>query len=100
MYLLHGKITAKGGHSNELAKILIEASKLVSTAPGCRCYIVSRDESEPGSVYVTEVWETKEDHSNSLKSEEVKALIIKAIPMIEGQPEKSREFNVLGGAGI
>lgn len=32
MYLLQGKLTAKAGRAEELAGILLEASKLVSTA--------------------------------------------------------------------
>lgn len=42
-YLLHGKLSAKSGHGDELAEILIQASKLVSTAKGCKLYVVSRD---------------------------------------------------------
>ncbi|WP_255539621.1 hypothetical protein [Longitalea luteola] len=34
MYLLHGKLTAKAGHADELANILLEASALVATVKG------------------------------------------------------------------
>jgi len=66
-YLLHGKFTAKTGLVDELANILIEASQLVSTAKGCQLYVVSRDKNDPNSVYVTEIWDSKDDHDNSLK---------------------------------
>ncbi|MCX2680036.1 antibiotic biosynthesis monooxygenase [Galbibacter sp. EGI 63066] len=99
-YLLHGKLTAKEGHAEELANILIEASQLVSTAKGCKLYVVSKDENEPNSVYVTEIWERKEDHDNSLKDEEIRALIMKAMPVIDGQPEKGQELKLLGGTEL
>ena len=35
-YLLHGKLTARQGHREALADILIDASKLVATAQGCK----------------------------------------------------------------
>jgi len=100
MYLLHGKLTAKAGCSDELADILLEASRLVSTAKGCKLYVIGRDQNDPDSVYVTEIWESKEDHDNSLKAEGVRELIMKAMPIIAGAPQKGQELEILGGAGI
>jgi quinol monooxygenase YgiN len=100
MYLLHGKLTAKAGHRDELANILLEASKLVANAAGCKVYVIGKNDSDQDSVYVTEIWERKEDHENSLKLENVRDLIKKAMPLIEGQPQKEQELEILGGAGI
>ncbi len=100
MYLLQGKLTAKAGRAEELAGILLEASKLVSTAKGCKLYVVGREQNDPDSVYVTEIWESREDHDNSLKAEGVRELIMKAMPVMAGAPEKGRELEILGGAGI
>lgn len=99
-YLLHGKFTAKTGQADELANILIEASKLVSTAKGCKLYVVSKDEKDQNSIYVTEIWDSKEDHDNSLQIKGVRALIMKAMPLLDGQPEKGQELELLGGTGI
>lgn len=100
MYLLHGKLTAKNGQSGELANILLEASKLVATAKGCKLYVISKELDEVNAVYVTEIWDSKEDHDHSLKVEGVKELIMKALPILDGQPKKGQEFEVLGGAGL
>src|SRR5690606_30416098 len=99
-YLLQGKFTAQTGMADELAGILIEAAHLVSTAQGCQLYIVSRDPEETNVVYVTEIWDTKEDHDNSLQINGVRNLIMKAMPMIDGRPEKGQELEILGGIGI
>jgi hypothetical protein len=37
-YLLHGKVIAKLGSRDALAEVLIEASKVVATAQGCKLY--------------------------------------------------------------
>jgi quinol monooxygenase YgiN len=58
-YLLHGKLTAKQGYRDELASILLDASKLVSTAKGCRLYLIGLDNNDRHSVFVTEVWIAK-----------------------------------------
>jgi quinol monooxygenase YgiN len=99
-YLLHGKLTAKSGHRDELADILLQASQLVSTVKGCKLYVIGKDENDKNAVYVTEIWESKEDHDNSLKAEGVRELIMKAMPLIDGQPTKGQELEILGGAGI
>lgn len=100
MYLLHGKLQAKPNQANELADILLDASKLVSTAKGCKLYVIGKDENEPNSVYVTEIWDSKDDHDNSLKVEGVRELIMKAMPILDGQPTKGQELEILGGTGI
>ena len=100
MYLLHGKLTAKSGYQEELAKILLEASKLVSTAKGCKVYAIGKDGNDQNSVYVTEIWDSKDDHDNSLNVEGVRELIMKAMPILDGQPTKGQELEILGGAGI
>ena len=99
-YGLHGKIKAKAGSSGKLAQILLDASTLVTTAKGCRLYFISKDKSDPDTVWVTEVWDSKEDHDNSLKDGSVKALISQAMLLIEGVPEMGQELEILGGLGI
>ena len=99
-YLLHGKLTAKKGHRDELATILLDASKLVSTAKGCRLYVIGLDNSDNNSVFVTEIWDAKEDHDNSLNVEGVRELIVKAMPILEEQPTKGQELEILGGTGV
>ncbi|MCC9165212.1 antibiotic biosynthesis monooxygenase [Pontibacter sp. XAAS-A31] len=80
--------------------MLLKASALVATAKGCRLYIVSKDNSEENAVWVTEVWDSKDDHNNSLNVEGVRELISQAMPLLDGRPEKGQELEVLGGAGI
>lgn len=99
-YLLHGKLTARDGNGEKLTSILLDASALVSTAKGCVVYVISKDNVDKNTVWVTEIWDSKEDHGNSLKVEGVKELISQAIPILDGQPEKGQELEVLGGKGV
>lgn len=100
MYLLHGNLRAKNGQGDELASVLLQASKLVSTAKGCKVYVIGKDPNDLNAVYVTEIWDSKEDHDNSLKVEGVRELIMKAMPLLDGPPQKGQELEVLGGVGV
>lgn len=99
-YGLHGKLKATAGNGPQLAAALLEAARLVSTAKGCHIYLVSQDKTSPEIVWVTEVWDSKEDHDNSLQVPGVKELIGQVMPILDGRPEKGLELDVLGGAGI
>jgi quinol monooxygenase YgiN len=99
-YLLHGKLTAKPGEREKLASILLQASKLMAKVKSCRLYVIGLDSTDENAVFITEIWETKEDHDNSLKLEGVRELIMKAMPLLDGQPERGQEIEILGGAGI
>lgn len=100
MYLLQGSLKAKPGKREDLATILLKASKLVSTAKGCRLYLVSKNENETDMVYVTEMWDSKQDHDDSLNVKGVRELIMTAMPLLEGPPKKGQELDVLGGFGL
>ncbi|MBJ6118805.1 antibiotic biosynthesis monooxygenase [Pontibacter sp. BT310] len=99
-YGLHGKLTAQQGKGDELAAILLQASELLKTAKGCHLYVISKDHQNADTVWIYEVWDSKEDHDNSLQLTGVRELIGKAIPILAGQPEKGVEFTVLGGTGL
>lgn len=99
-YGLFGKFTAKKGKADELLSVLLDASDLVSKAKGCHLYLISKDTENRNNIWVNELWDSKEDHDNSLNIEGVKELITKAIPLIDGQPEKGIELEVVGGAGV
>ena len=100
MYGLHGKLKATSGNGDKLASILLEASQVVKDVKGCHLYLVSKGKDEKDCIWVTEVWDTREDHDCSLKIESIKTLIKQAIPLIDGQPGKGQELEILGGAGI
>ena len=98
-YGLTGIMKAKAGKGDELAAILLEASQLVSSAKGLHIYVVAQDAADQDSILITEVWDSKEDHDNSLKMAGVKELIARAMPIIDGKPE-GKNLKVWGGKGV
>ena len=99
-YGLHGKLSASNGNGKKLADILLKAAEMLKTASGCHLYAISHDSTNPDDIWVTEIWDSKEDHDDSLKNENIRNLIVQAMPLLAGQPEKGQELQVLGGLGV
>lgn len=99
MFGLVGKLVAHPGKRDDLADLLLRAAEAVAAADGSRLYLVSISEAEPDSVWVTEVWDSREAHRASLEIDAVKALIAEGMPLIAGMGE-SIELQPLGGFGL
>ena len=99
-YGLYGKLKAQPGKGGELAAILLEAAELVRHARGCHIYLIGKDAQDGDTIWVTEVWDSKEDHGESLKADAVRQLIGRAMPLLDGRPEGGTELEVLGGVGV
>ena len=96
MYGLIGKMMAAPGRRDELAAILLEG---LQAMPGLRSYIVANDPADPDALWVTEVWQDKESHANSLSLPSVQAAIARGRPLIAGFAERF-ETEPLGGHGL
>ena len=97
LYGLIGEIKAAPGKGRELAEILLEASS--GGMPGNLAYLVSVGVEQPDSVWVSEVWTSKQAHPDSLKLPAVQVAITKARPIIGGFGTRV-ETKPLGGAGM
>jgi quinol monooxygenase YgiN len=81
LYGLIGEMKAVPGRRAELVACLLEGS---GEMPGNLAYIVAEDLSNEDSIWVTEVWQTRADHANSLSLPAVQEAIAKARPLIVG----------------
>ncbi|MCI5082260.1 MAG: antibiotic biosynthesis monooxygenase [Saprospiraceae bacterium] len=99
-YGLHGKLSAQAGKGEALASILLEAAALMEKAPGCHLYVVGRQADTPDDIWVSEIWDTKDAHDQSLDLPGVKELISQAMPLLAGPPAKGQELDIFGGHGI
>ena len=96
MYGLIGKFTAAEDKRDELISYLLEGLR---DMPGCLSYVVARDPEDDVTIWVTEVWDSAENHLGSLKLPHVQAAIAKARPIIAGM-ERLAETDVVGGVGL
>ncbi|MGH9840801.1 MAG: putative quinol monooxygenase [Blastocatellia bacterium] len=99
-YGLFVKLQAQSGKGKELGDLLLKGAKLMEKAKGCILYIVNKQAADPDGIYVIEIWESKEDHDNSLKVPGVRELIQQAMPILAGKPEGGITLEVIGGKGL
>jgi quinol monooxygenase YgiN len=86
------------GSRDEVVSILLSAADGLREA-GCDLYVVGLSHDDDVTIWVTEVWQTKEHHDASLELPEAKAAISKAMPMLTGEFTK-QELSVAGGLGL
>ncbi|MGX1746667.1 MULTISPECIES: putative quinol monooxygenase [unclassified Brevundimonas] len=96
MYGLIGQIKAQPGQRDALAAILLEGT---AEMPGCLNYVVARDSTDADTLWITEVWDSRDSHSASLQLPAVQAAIAKGRPLIAGFGSRT-ETEPLGGAGL
>ncbi|WP_439484348.1 putative quinol monooxygenase [Cyclobacterium plantarum] len=98
-YGLIGNLKAKKDKGAELLAVLLDAATILQEAKGCRQYIVAHEKAHPEMVWITEIWDSKELYSESLKLKGVKELIQKAMPLIAEPPKPGVETQPIGGVG-
>ena len=93
-----GRFTAQPGRRDDLVAILLQAAELLQANKDCIHYLISTTE-EADAVWVTETWTDKEAHDASLQPDDVRALIVQAMPLIASMSDQT-ELQVLGGKGL
>jgi quinol monooxygenase YgiN len=99
MYGQHSKLVAHPGRRKDFVDILLRAAARVGDLDGCRVYLVHEDTADPDTIWVTEVWNSREHHQNSLQDPEVRSLIEAAMPLLSGAPAAT-ELTPVGGHGL
>ncbi len=92
-----GSMKTKSGYRDDVVSILLGGTDYLREA-GCNLYIVSIADDDD-TIWVNEVWQTKEHHDASLQLPQTKAAISKAMPMLTGE-FTSQELSVVGGLGM
>ncbi len=96
MYGLIGKMLAAPGQREALLAIMLEGN---APMPGCRSYVIARDPDSADGIWITEVWDSAEQHMASLQLPHVQETIAKARPLIAGFGERF-ETEPMGGVGV
>lgn len=93
----YGKATAKPGHGQELADILLAAAAELEGDPGCLLYLVNRQADAPDVIWVTELWHSQADLDASLKRVRGSESASAAMALVEDW--QMIELEQLGGKG-
>nr|WP_198028904.1 putative quinol monooxygenase [Actinoplanes sp. N902-109] len=86
------------GHRDEVVQILLSGADGLKEA-GCQLYVVSVSPTDADVIVVSEVWDSKQHHDDSLQLPEARAAIAQAMPMLTGE-FATQELEVVGGLGV
>lgn len=73
------KITVVSGKREKVLQLVMSGSDKM---PGCRSYIAAKDAEHHDVIWVTEVWDSADFHTASMSIPDVKASVVRAMPMI------------------
>jgi quinol monooxygenase YgiN len=93
------KFTAQAGQRDTLVQHMLEAARGVQSLSACSIYLINISQTEPDSIWVTEVWQSQQEHDASLQMPEVQAAIKRVLPLLAHSPEKIDVMPV-GGKGV
>ena len=79
MWGMIAKITCVAGKRDDMIALLTESA---AKMPGCLSYVVAIDASSQDVVWVTEVWESQQDHDRSLTLRQVQNVLPRAKPLV------------------
>lgn len=81
MYGIVGQMKTAEGKRGEVIEALLEGTQ---DMPGNIAYLIAEDLGDPDSIWITEVWESKDAHAASLQLPSVQQAIGKAREHIAG----------------
>ncbi len=93
-----GSMRVKPGQRDAVIAILLSGAGGLRAA-GCQVYAVGSDPADDDLIWVSEVWDSAEDHDASLRLPETRAAIAGAMPMLTGEFSR-QEVIVAGGLGV
>lgn len=89
-----GSLGTKPGQRDAVASVLLRPMPGLKEA-GCLLYEVGVNDEAPDTVFVCELWESREAHRASLQLDSVRAAIAEAMPLLSGEMG-GKQFTVLG----
>jgi quinol monooxygenase YgiN len=93
-----GSMRVRAGHRDEVIEILLSAADGLR-ASGCQLYAVCTAPGDDDVIWVSEIWDSAEQHDASLQSPEARTAIAAAMPMLTGEFTR-QELSVVGGLGV
>jgi quinol monooxygenase YgiN len=96
------KFTARAGHGDVLADLMLEVARSLRGTDGCVLYAINRAAEESDIVWVTELWRDQEAVDASLavlQTDAGKARLGEVMALLVGPPERI-DLQPLGGIGL
>ncbi|NCI45292.1 putative quinol monooxygenase [Sediminibacterium soli] len=97
-HALYTQFITHPGKGTDLVTLLKKANDIVSTASGCKLYIINVHATDEDCIWVTELWDSEESHAISLTMDGCKELVTEAATLLS-LPPKQIVLKALAGKG-
>lgn len=87
-YALCTRFHAHPDDGDKLLNLLMKANSIVSSSKGCKLYLVSHETTDKDMFWVTELWDSQEDHAISLTLDGCKELMVEAGHVLRTDPHQ------------
>ena len=98
-HAVYTRFLTRPGQGKALVEILLKANHIVSDADGCRLYIINQDMDNDDHIWVTELWDSQEDHAISLTLDGCKELVVEASNLLTVPPDQII-LKAIAGKGV
>ncbi|WP_406693156.1 putative quinol monooxygenase [Saccharopolyspora sp. ID03-671] len=89
---------AKPGKRDEVVALLVGGVENLRQH-GCESYVVATSATDDDTIWVTEVWRSREHHAASLELPETRKAIGEAMPLLTGE-FSGQATSIAGGLGV
>ena len=96
------KFSARAGHGDVLADLMLDVARSLRGTDGCELYAINRAAEESDVVWVTELWRDQEAVEASLavlQTEADTTRLGEVMALLDGPPERI-DLQPLGGVGL
>jgi quinol monooxygenase YgiN len=93
----YGRMTAKPGRGEELARLMLAAAAEQAGDPGCLLYLVNRAKGDAEVLWVTELWRSQTDLDASIERIRGSDDVTAVMALVE--EFEAIELDELGGKG-
>jgi quinol monooxygenase YgiN len=93
------RLVAAAGKTDALVGKFLEAGRIQADNADCELMFVSKSETEPNVVYLTEVWRSQEAWERAVRSDAIVAWAADMPQLVERRPETIK-LDAIGGKGL
>lgn len=87
-YALYTRFNALPDQGDALLNILMKTNHIVSSAKGCRLFVINHETDNKDIFWVTELWDSREDHAISQALDGCKELTVEVSHILASEPKQ------------
>ncbi|QVI20099.1 antibiotic biosynthesis monooxygenase [Nocardia tengchongensis] len=89
MFSVYGRVSALPNQRDTVIELIHEAAQACGESSGLVAYSINAPINDPNSVWVTQLWVSKDAHDATTHRESVRAVSLRMVPLLAAPPTSS-----------